>query len=185
MIWGVHLEVFLASAYAVFRRGVAYLLERLARRSQKRAESYRHSGFVYFRDLDYWECPAGHQLVQLHTDHQRRVTTYRAPASACNSCSLKLNCTDSDEGRLLERRLDTWIESELRQFHRGISLALLLLATVILLGEIVRYPPLRDRTALVALLLPLGLAQWKLLPSLGPRQHEPSIPGHIGITRMQ
>ena len=179
MIWGVHLEVFLALAYALFLMGVAFLLERLARRSQKRAEGYRHSGFIYFRDLDYWECPAGHQLVQLHTDHQRRVITYRAPASACNSCSLKLNCTDSDEGRLLERRLDTWIESELRQFHRGISLALLLLATVILLGEIVRYPPLRDREALVALLLPLGLAQLKLLPSLGPRHQEPGVSDHV------
>ena len=179
MIWGVHLEVFLALAYALFLMGVAFLLERLARRSQKRAEGYRHSGFIYFRDLDFWECPAGHQLVQLHTDHQRRVTTYRAPPSACNSCSLKLNCTDSDEGRLLERRLDTWIESELRQFHRGISLALLLLATVILLGEIVRYPPLRDREALVALLLPLGLAQLKLLPSLGPRHQEPGVSDHV------
>jgi len=179
VIWGVHLEVFLALAYALFLMGVAFLLERLARRSQKRAEGYRHSGFIYFRDLDYWECPAGHQLVQLHTDHQRRVTTYRAPPSACNSCSLKLNCTDSDEGRLLERRLDTWIESELRQFHRGISLVLLLLATVILLGEIVRYPPLRDREALVALLLPLGLAQLKLLPSLGPRHQEPGVSDHV------
>jgi hypothetical protein len=175
VIWGVHTEVFLALAYALFLMGVAFLLERLARRSQKRAEGYRNSGFIYFRDLDYWECPAGHQLVQLRTDHQRRVTTYRAPASACNSCSLKLNCTDSDEGRVLERRLDTWIESELRQFHRGISLALLLLATVILLGEIVRYPPLRDREALVALLLTLGFAQVKLLPSLGPRHKEHGI----------
>lgn len=167
MIWGVHTEVCLALAYALFLMSVAFLLERLARRSQKRAEGYRHSGFIYFRELDYWECPAGYQLVQLQTDHQRRVTTYRAPASACNSCSLKLNCTDSDEGRLLERRLDTWLESELRRFHRGISLALLVLATVILLAEIVRYPLLRDREALVALLLPLGFVQLKLLPSLG------------------
>ena len=175
MIWGLHLEVFLALAYALFLMGVAFLLERLARRSQKRAEGYRHSGFVYFRDLDYWECPAGHQLVQLHTDHQRRVTTYRAPASACNSCSLKLNCTDSNEGRLLERRLDCWLESELRQFHRAISCALLLLATVMLLAEIFRYPLLHDREALVGLLIPLGLAQVKLLPSLGRRRLQPGI----------
>src|SRR5215470_11573022 len=117
--------------------GVAFFLELLARRSHKRAGSYRNSGFIYFAGLDYWQCPAGQQLVQLKTDHQRRIKIYRAPASACNSCSLKLNCTDSNEGRLLESRLDTWIESELRQFHRGISLALLVLATIILLGEIV------------------------------------------------
>jgi hypothetical protein len=175
VILGVHLEVFLALVYALFLMGVAFLLEQLARRSQKRAEGYRHSGFIYFRGLDYWECPAGHQLVQLQTDHQRRVTVYRAPASACNSCALKLNCTDSNEGRLLERRLDTWIESELCKFHRGISLALLLLAAIILLGEIVRYPSLADREALVGLLLPLGVAQLKLLPSLGSRRQEPGV----------
>jgi hypothetical protein len=175
MIWGMHVEVFLALIYALFLAGVAFLLERLARRSQRRAEGYRNSGFIYFRELDYWECPAGHQLVQLHTDHQRRIILYRAPASACNSCSLKLNCTDSDEGRVLERRLDTWIESELRRFHRGLSLALLLLATIILLAEIVRYPQVQDREALVAFLLPLALAEFKLLPSLGLRHREPNI----------
>src|SRR5215831_5695336 len=161
MILGVHIEVLLALSYGLFLMVLALALEALARRSQKRAENYHNSGFIYFRGLDYWECPAGHQLVQIETDHHRRIKFYRAPASACNSCALKLNCTDSNEGRLLERRLDTWIESELSQFHRGISLALLFLATVIILGEIVRYPLLRDREALVALLLPLGLAQLK------------------------
>jgi hypothetical protein len=118
----------------------------------------------------------------MHTDHQRRVTTYRAPASACNSCSLKLNCTDSKEGRLLERRLDTWIESELRHFHRGISLALLLLATVILLGESVRFSTLRDREALLALLLPLGLAGLRLfVVTRSPEQWKdsPTIPNEM------
>jgi hypothetical protein len=166
MIWRIHLEVFLALGYALFLMGVAFLLERLARRSQKRTEGYRNAGFIYFRDHDYWECPAGHQLVQLNTDHQRQITTYRAPASACNSCSLKLNCTDSEEGRVLERRWDTWIDSEIRRFHRGLSLALLLLATLILLAETYRYPHVRDREALVLFLMPLGYVQLQLLPSL-------------------
>jgi len=179
MIGGLHTEVILALTYALFLMAVAFVLERLARRSQKRAEGYRNSGFIYFRELDYWECPAGHQLVQLHTDYQRRVTLYRAPASACNSCSLKLNCTESDQGRLLERRLDTWFESELHRFHRGISLALLLLATIILVAELVRFPHLRDREALVGLLLPLGLAQLKLLPSLGLRRHVSNASAHV------
>ena len=179
MIEGLHIEVLLALTYALFLMAVAFVLERLARRSQKRAEGYRNSGFIYFRELDYWECPAGHQLVQLQTDYERRVTLYRAPASACNSCSLKLNCTDSDEGRLLETRLDIWFESELRRFHRGMSLALLLLATIILVAEIVRFPHLRDREALLVLLLPLGLAQLKLLPSLGPRHQVSRISDHV------
>lgn len=167
MIQGVHLEVLLAITYSLFLTGVAFVLEGLARRSYRRAAAYRNSGFVYFRELDYWECPAGHQLVQLQTDHRRKVTTYRAPASACNSCSLKLNCTDSDAGRTLEKRFDLWIESELRRFHRGISLAVLFLASILLVTEVLRYSLPRERELLVGLLLLLALAQLKLLPSLG------------------
>ena len=166
MVLGLHLEVLLALSYAGFLIGVAFLLEFLARHSQKRSERYRNSGFIYFHELDYWKCPAGQQLVQVNTDHERRVTLYKALASACNSCSLKLNCTDSDSGRLLERRLDVGIESELRRFHRGISLALLLLASVLLLVESFRYTHPYDRGALLALLIPLAFVQRKLLPSL-------------------
>ena len=168
---GLHAEVFLSLSYALFLMGVAVLLELLARKSHKRAEDYRNAGFVYFRELDYFECPAGHQLVRIETDHQRRITAYRAPASACKSCALKLNCTDSEEGRRLERRLDSWIASELRRFHRAISLTLLLLATVLLLAEIFRYSQPQGRRALAVLLLPLGFAQLKLLPTLWHR-HE-------------
>lgn len=162
MAWGLHIEVLLALGYSLFLAGVAFLLEFLARHSHKRAERYRNAGFIYFRDLDYWKCPAGQQLTQLTTDHRRRVSVYRAPANACNSCSLKLNCTDSDSGRLLESRLDVWIESELRKFHRGISQVLLLLAMVFVLAEDFRYSYPRDREALLAVLLALGLAQVSL-----------------------
>lgn len=167
MILGVHLEVLLAVGYALFLMGVAFLLEYLARRSHRRAEDYRNSGFIYFRELDYWECPAGQQLVQLETDYDRRITTYRAPASACNSCSLKLNCTDSDAGRTLKRRLNPWIESELRRFHRGISLALFFLATVLLVAEALRYSLPREHLVLTAFVLVLALIQLRFLPSLG------------------
>jgi hypothetical protein len=166
VILGLHLEVLLALAYAAFLICVAGALELAARKSHKRAEEYRNLGFNYFRELDYFECPAGHRLIQLTTDHQQGTALYRAEAAACNSCSLKLNCTDSEYGRTVERRLDPWIESELRRFHRGISLALLLLATVLLGAEVIRYPDPADRTALSWALLPLALAQFKLLPSL-------------------
>ena len=175
MVWDLHIEVLLALSYALFLAGVAFLLEFLARHSHKRTERYRNAGFIYFRDLDYWQCPAGQQLVQLTTDHGRRVSLYQAPANACNSCSLKLNCTDSDSGRLLESRLDVWIESELRRFHRGISLVLLLLATVILVAEAFRYAYPHDREALLGLLLTLGLAQLSLaMPRVAtPNQMSP------------
>jgi len=170
VISGLHVEVVLAAAYALFLAGVAFVLELVARKSHKRAEAYRHAGFVYFRELDYFECPAGHQLIQLQTDHQRRTTSYRAAAGDCNTCSLKLNCTDSDTGRLIERRLDTWIQSEMRRFHRGISTTLLVLASAFLLAEAVRYPQPRDRNTLMILLLTVGVALFKLVGSSGQRE---------------
>lgn len=60
-----------------------------------------------------------------------------------------------------------WIESELRRFHRGISLAVLFLASVLLVTEVLRYSLPRERELLVGLLLLLALAQLKLFPSLG------------------
>jgi hypothetical protein len=170
MILGLHVEVLLSLVYSLFLISVAFLLELMARKSHRRAEGYKHAGFVYFSELDYFECPAGHRLVQIEMDHQRRSSSYRAPAGACNSCSLKLNCTDSDEGRRVERRLDTWITSEIRKFHRGISLTLLLLATALLSVEYIRNSQPHDRNALALLLVPLAFAGLKFWPSLWRRR---------------
>jgi hypothetical protein len=170
MISGVHVEVILASTYAIFLVVVAFVLEFLARHSHKRSEGYRNSGFIYFREMDSWECPAGRQLMHIETDFQRRIAYYRAPAHACNACSLKNNCTDSDEGRLLKSRLDSWLESELRRFHRGISLVLLFLATVLLVAETVRYAEPRDMLIVGSLLIPVGIAETKLFVSFLARQ---------------
>jgi hypothetical protein len=170
MISGVHLEVVLAAAYAVFLVAVSTVLELLARHSHRRSESYRTTGFVYFQERDLWECPAGRQLLLAETDLQRRIVHYRAPADACNACSLKKNCTDSNEGRLVQRHLDSWVESELRRFHRGISLALLLLAAIILVAEAVRNAAPRELLIVGCLLLPVGVAGSRLAASFLTRQ---------------
>lgn len=158
MIGGIHIEVILAAGYAAFLVGVAALLERLARHSHRRSEHYRNSGFFYHRKLDVWECPTGHHLTREQTDFERKIARYRAPAHKCNVCHCKKDCTDSDDGRLLESRLDSWLQSELRRFHRGISLALLLLAMIILAAEMLRHRDMRDWVLLTVLLLPIGLA---------------------------
>ena len=170
MIFGIHIEVVLAASYALFLVGVAWALELLAQHSHKRSERYRNSGFVYFHEMDLWECPAGRQLLRTETDYQRRVVHYRASADDCNACSLKNNCTDSNDGRLLKTQLDSWVESELRRFHRGISLVLLLLATIILGASAVRHDALRELVIVGCLLLPVGLAGTKLLASFLTRQ---------------
>ena len=172
MIHGVHIEVVLAGVYALFLVGVTVILEYLARHSHRRSEHYRNSGFVYKRKLDVWECPTGHHLSRAHTDFERRIAHYRAPAHKCNCCQIKKNCTDSNDGRLLESRVDSWLESELRRFHRGISLALLLLAMIILAAEIMRHSELREWLILGALLAPISFAGSKLSVSFWERERK-------------
>jgi hypothetical protein len=163
MISTIHIEVVLAAGYAIFLVGAAFVLELLARHSHKRSERYRNSGFVYRSNMDLWECPAGQNLTRVEVDYQRRAVRYRAPARACNACSLKNNCTDSDEGRLLERHLESWVESELRRFHRG-------LATVILVAETLRHTAPGDLLIVGMLLIPVGIAETKLFASFLTRQ---------------
>lgn len=158
MIHGVHIEVLLAGGYALLLVGVSVILELVARHAHNRSEHFRNSGFVYKKQMDVWQCPTGIHLTREQTDFQRKIATYRAPAHKCNGCHVKGDCTDSHHGRVLESRLDAWLQSELNRFHRGISLTLLLLAVLILAVETFRYQTARDWMVLVALLLPIGLA---------------------------
>jgi len=158
MIHGVHIEVILAGGYALLLVGVAVILEFVARHAHHRSEHFRNSGFTYKKQMDVWECPTGHHLTREQTDFERKIAHYRAPAHKCNACHLKKDCTDSDDGRVLESRLDAWLQSELNRFHRGISLVLLLLAVLILAVEMFRYQTARDWMLLLVFLLPIGLA---------------------------
>ena len=158
MIHGVHLEVILAGGYALLLVGVAVILELVARHSHRRSEHFRNSGFIYKKKLDVWQCPTGHHLTREQTDFERKIALYRAPAHKCNVCHCKQDCTDSEDGRVLESRLDAWLQSELSRFHRGISLALLLLAVLFLAAEMFRHQETRDWIVLVAVLAPIGVA---------------------------
>ncbi len=169
MISGIHLDVLLGAGYAVFLVGVAIALEFLARHSHRRAQRYQTAGFQYLQHLDVWECPAGQQLSRIGFDEQKRIARYRAPAKACNSCSLKNNCTDSDEGRELEHHLDWWLQSELRRFHRGISLALLLLAGLIVAADIPQHATARDLGVLCVAIAPVALVGSRMLSAFRER----------------
>ncbi|HUX11352.1 MAG TPA: hypothetical protein VMW51_11970 [Terriglobia bacterium] len=153
MIEGFHAEVLMAAGYALFLVAVAAMLEWLARHSHRRSERMRVTGFKYHQKFDHWECPTGQLLRRHSTDHQRNIVRYRAPGHVCNCCHKKIDCTDSDEGREIEHRVDAWVQSEIHHFHRGISLALMLLAGMILVAELLRYNQQRDWLLLGSLLL--------------------------------
>lgn len=172
MIDGIHSDVLLAAAYALLLVLVAAILEYLARHSHRRSEHYRNSGFTYKRKQDVWECPTGQHLRRFETDFDRRIARYRAPAHKCNVCHCKKDCTDSDDGRELESRLDAWVQSELHRFHRGLSLVLLLIASLILGMEIFRHTDGRDWLVLLVLLLPIGFTGSRLSVSFWERERK-------------
>ena len=156
MIRTIPFEVLLAAAYALFLVVVAIVLERLARHSHQRSEQIQVAGFKYYPEPDHWECPDGQHLKRKEIDHHQRVVRYQAPGHICNRCSFKMNCTDSDTGREIRRHLDSWLDSELQRFHRGISLALIFLAVLILIIEMVRHNRLEELLLLAAILAPIG-----------------------------
>jgi hypothetical protein len=110
----------------------------MARRSHARSEHYRTAGFTYHPTHDAWICPEEQVLVRSETDHERRLVRYRGRPQICNHCPAKSDCTDSDEGREVVRAMDPWPHSEAGRFHRGISLAVALVAAPILAAVALR-----------------------------------------------
>ncbi|MEJ2008082.1 MAG: hypothetical protein P8Z30_08000 [Acidobacteriota bacterium] len=162
MIDDFHAEVLMAEGYSLFLVVVVVVLEWLARHSHRRSEQMRVTGFKYHKEFDNWECPTG-QLLRRHSiDPQRNIVRYRAPAHVCNCCHKKTDCTDSDEGRQIEHRVNAWVQSEIHRFHRGISLALLLLATLILAFQVMWYRQPRDLILLGIPLIAIGVTGIRL-----------------------
>jgi hypothetical protein len=142
-----------AAGYAIFLGLAALALELLARQSHRRAEQFHVFGFRYDPALDAWHCPTGKRLHRAEIHRERRTIVYRASAHHCNCCLIKTKCTDSDNGRTIERRPDSWLDSELRRFHIGLSLALLVLAISILVIELAVRRQGSDQLVLAAALV--------------------------------
>lgn len=175
MIEGFHAEVLMASGYALFLMLVALMLEWLAKHSHRRSEQMRVTGFKFHREFDHWECPTGQLLHRHSVDHQRNIVRYRAPGHVCNCCHKKPDCTDSDEGRQIEHRVDSWVQSEIRHYHRGISLAILLLAALILLAQLFWFKQPRDLMLVASLLAAVSALGIRLLA--GFRSSQMAAPG--------
>ena len=165
----IDIEVFLAGAYAVFLLLVALGLELVTRHAHHRSRQMRIAGFRYHHD--FWECPAGQQLKPIATDYAPRLVRYRAPAHICNACSIKHLCTESEEGREIEHNPDSWLESEIARFHRGISLALLFLAGLLLVVEMIRHQRPIELLILSGFLVPIAVLGSQLSSAfLAPRR---------------
>ena len=155
---GVHIEVFLAVAYAAFLLCVAIGLDLLARHSHARPQRYRTAGFTYHHKHEAWICPEEQILTRSETDHERRLIRYRGRPHICNNCPSKGECTDFNEGRGVVRPMDPWPHSEAGRFHRGISLCVAL----ILAAEALRNHAPLELAVLGAALLVVSSVVWHL-----------------------
>ncbi len=163
MLENLHPEPLLAIAYALLLVLIAAGLEWMGRHSHRRADQYHTGGFRFRKDGAHWQCPMGARLHIEETDHELRVIRYRAPARTCNGCSMKPDCTDSDNGRVISVPMDPWLSSAIGGFHRGISLSVLVLAGLIIAIEIYRHNHGAERLVLgiamvIVSLLGLSLA---------------------------
>ena len=172
MIAGIHPEVLMAAAYALFLVLVAVALELVARQSHQRSAEMQVAGFQYHHEHDAWECPTGQRLGRSESDPRRRIVVYRAIGHICNCCEIKKNCTDSDNGRTIERPIDSWVRSEIRRFHRGLSLALVVLAAAILLAEIAHFDRPREVLFLGGFLTPIGIFGAKIVSEFRTQEKE-------------
>ena len=163
---GVSLEFILMLGYAGCLALIGVLLEWAAGHAHRRSLGTSTAGFTYHADRDIWRCPQNQHLFPIFSDSARGAVIYRAPASACNSCMSKAACTDSDQGREIERRTVNELEYGIQRFHRGISLTLLILATLILVIELCRTGGLYPRIVIVSALALFCLFIQRLSASL-------------------
>ena len=124
-------EAIAGAAYAGFLIVAAIGLDHLARHTHNRSGRFRTQGFTYQPELDVLGVPRGRAPQAGRHRSSQPGRPYRARAAVCNNCPAKDGCTDSDQGREVVRQLDPWPHSEAGRFHRGISVALLGLASLI------------------------------------------------------
>jgi heme A synthase len=163
---GYSVEFLLMLGYAVFLALAAILLEWTARHAHRRSHKSAAAGFTYNAERDIWRCPRDEHLFPVLSDSLKGVVIYQAPASACNSCRSKAACTDSNEGRAIERKTTPALEVGLQRFHRAISLTLFVLASLILTVELFRADGRSARLVLISVLAALLLTGLRLAADL-------------------
>jgi hypothetical protein len=149
----MHPVVLLATGYAAVLLLAAATLEWVARHAAVRSHRYRTAGFTYQPDHDLWLCPRDEPLWPYEVDREHRLVRYRARPSVCNACPAKTDCTGSHTGREIARPIDPWPHSEAGRFHRGLSVALTVLALAFLAAAAASH----HRWAELAVTLPAGV----------------------------
>lgn len=168
----IPLEYLLILGYALSLALIAMVLELTARHALRRSLEGATVGFTYHAARDVWKCPRDQHLFPVFSDHAQGTVVYRAPASACNCCASKAACTDSDNGREIERRIPRGLEYGMQRFHRAMSLTLLSLASLMLVVEFFRNHDLYVRVSLLVVLISFCAIIKHLASDLRPKDSD-------------
>jgi hypothetical protein len=153
----VELEAWLVLGYVAGVLVGARVFEALARVHFRRAQRYAEQGFEYDPAFDHYQCPQGERLSLHLIEPEGPMAIYRAPASSCNSCPLKVSCTPHDEGRHIYRPLAAWAETDIGRFHHRLSLLMFAVGSALSLVGLIRWAA-RPGTGLLLVALALSLA---------------------------
>ena len=83
----------------------------------QRTPFYGASRFTYDPERDEYRCPEGQALRRRKAKYTEGVVVYRADAAICNACPLKAACTESSQGRQVQRSLYVEYLDRVRAYH--------------------------------------------------------------------
>jgi transposase len=83
----------------------------------QRTPFYGASRFTYDPERDEYRCPEGQVLRRKTAKYTEGVVVYRADAAICNACPLKAACTESSQGRQVQRSLNVEYLDRVRAYH--------------------------------------------------------------------
>jgi transposase len=67
---------------------------------------FQQAAFIYDAETDTYRCPQGQRLTLRGHNYVTGVRSYQAPTAACAACPVRHRCTDSKQGRRLNRPFD-------------------------------------------------------------------------------
>jgi transposase len=83
----------------------------------KSSPYFSQRDFTYDPEQDIYLCPQGAVLRFRGNNYGTEVRIYQAPTATCQTCSIRSQCTDSREGRKLNRPFDEAYRERVREDH--------------------------------------------------------------------
>ena len=74
--------------------------------------------FIYKAEQDEYQCPAGERLPRRMQNQEKDQTLYRYWSSACQSCSIKSQCTTGKERRVTRWEHESVVEAVQERLDR-------------------------------------------------------------------